>query len=62
MLEFLIDNIFVTFDGRVFQQTDDMPIGTSCPLIFDLFLYSCGGFSWNTIRNYTDPLISSSAI
>ena len=37
MLEFLIDNIFVMFGGRVFQQT----VGTICaPLLADLFFYS----------------------
>ena len=37
MLEFLIDNIFVMFSGRVFQQA----VGTSCALLLaDLFLYS----------------------
>jgi cystathionine beta-lyase/cystathionine gamma-synthase len=41
MLEFLIDNIFVIFGGRVFQQTVGMPMGTNCiPLLADLFLYS----------------------
>ena len=41
MLEFLIDNIFVIFVGRVFQQTVGIPIGTNCaPLLADLFLYS----------------------
>ena len=41
MLEFLIDNIFVIFGGRVFQQTVGLPIGTKCaPLLADLFLYS----------------------
>jgi hypothetical protein len=40
MLEFLIDNIFVIFGGRVFQQTFDIPIGTNCDrLLADLFLY-----------------------
>jgi len=39
MLELLIDNIFVIFGGRVFQQTVGM--GTNCaPLLADLFLYS----------------------
>ena len=42
MLEFLIDNIFAMFGGRVFQQTVGMPMGTNCiPLLADLFLYSC---------------------
>ena len=41
MLEFLIDNIFVIFGGRVFQQTVGMPMGTNCaPLPTDWFLYS----------------------
>ena len=41
MLEFLIENIFVIFGGRVFQQTFGIPIGTNCaPLLADLFLYS----------------------
>ena len=40
MLDFLIDNIFVTFGGRVFQQTVGIPIKTNCaPLLADLFLY-----------------------
>ena len=40
MLDFLIDNIFVTFGGRVFQQTIGIPMGTNCaPLLVDLFLY-----------------------
>jgi hypothetical protein len=41
MLEFLIDNIFVMLDGRVFQQTVSIPMGINCAsLLFDLFLYS----------------------
>ena len=41
MLDFLIDNIFIMFLGRVFQQTVGIPMGTSCaPLHADLFLYS----------------------
>ena len=40
-LNFLIDNIFVVFVGRVFQQTIGIPMGTNCaPLLADLFLYS----------------------
>ena len=34
MLEFLIDNIFVIFGGRVFQQIVGIPMGTICaPLL-----------------------------
>ena len=40
MLDFLIDNIFVTFGGGVFQQTVGIPMGTNCArLLADLFLY-----------------------
>ena len=41
MIDFLIDNIFVNFGGRIFQQTIGIPMGTNCaPLLADLFLYS----------------------
>jgi hypothetical protein len=68
MLEFLIDNIFVIFGGRVFQQTVDIPMGINCaPLLVDLFPYSyeayfIQGFSRKTKRSKPDPLISCSAI
>ena len=37
MLDFLIDNIFVTFGGRVFQRTIGISMGTNCAL----FLSTC---------------------
>jgi hypothetical protein len=38
---FLIDNIFVSFGGTLFQQVVGIPMGTNCaPLLADLFLYS----------------------
>ena len=41
MLEFLVDNIFVVFAEKVFQQTVGIPMGTNCaPLLADIFLYS----------------------
>jgi hypothetical protein len=41
MLEFLIDNIFVSFGGTLFQQVVGIPMGTICaPLLADLLLYS----------------------
>ena len=41
MLEFQVDNIFVVFGGKIFQQIDGIPIGTNCALLlFDIFLYS----------------------
>ena len=40
MLEFL-DNIFVVFGGKVFQQIVGIPMGTNCaPLLAGIFLYS----------------------
>ena len=41
MTEFLIDNIFVQFGGRLFQQVVGILMETNCaPLLADLFLYS----------------------
>ena len=41
MLEVLIDNIFVSFGGTLFQQVVGIPMGTNCAtLLADLFLYS----------------------
>ena len=38
---FFIDNIFVEFGRRIFQQTVGIPMVTNCaPLLADLFLYS----------------------
>ena len=41
MLEFLVDNIFVVFAGKVFKQTVGIPMGTDyAPLLTDIFMYS----------------------
>ena len=41
IIEFLIDNIFVQFGGRLFCQVIGILMGTNCaPLLADLFLYS----------------------
>jgi len=41
MINFLIDNIFVEFGGRIFQQTVGIPMRTNCaPVLADLFLHS----------------------
>ena len=41
MLKFCIDNIFVMFSGRVFQQTVGIPMVINGALLLtDLFLYS----------------------
>ena len=43
MLEFLVDNIFVIFAGKIFQQIIGIPMGTNgAPLLADIFLYSYG--------------------
>ena len=40
MLDFLVDNIFVVFGGKVFQQKVGIPMGTNCaPLLADIFMY-----------------------
>ena len=40
-LVILIDNIFVSFGGILFQQVVGIPMGTNCaPLLAELFLYS----------------------
>jgi hypothetical protein len=53
MLEFLIDNIFVSFGGALLQQVVGIPMGTNCaPLLTDLFLYSCESeFLQNRVKN-----------
>ena len=39
MLEFLIDNKFVIFGGRVFQQIVGIPMGRNCsPLLAELLI------------------------
>jgi hypothetical protein len=40
-INLLIDNIFVSFGGTLFQQVVGIPMVTNCaPLLADLFLYS----------------------
>ena len=41
MLEFLVDNIFMVFVGKVFQQIVGIPMETNCvPFLADIYLYS----------------------
>ena len=41
MLEFLIDNMLVSFGGTLFQLVVGISMGTNCaPLLVDLVLYS----------------------
>jgi hypothetical protein len=74
MLEFLIDNIFVSFGGILFQQVVGIPMGTNCaPLLADLFLFSCQseflqklvkdkkiyeGIAFNFTYRYIDDVLS----
>ena len=52
MLEFLINNIFVSFGGTLFQQVVGIPMGTNCaPLLADLFLYSWVGVSSKFVKD-----------
>ena len=41
MIEFLVDNIYVRFGGKLFRQMVGIPMRTNCvPLLADLFFYS----------------------
>ena len=41
MFEFLVDNIFVVFAGKVFQQIIGIPMSTNCaPVLAEIFPYS----------------------
>ena len=41
MLEYIIDNIFLEFGGRIFQQTNGISMGTNCALLLaNLFSHS----------------------
>ena len=41
MLEFLVDNTFMVFGGKIFKQKVGIPMGTNCaPLLAEIFLYS----------------------
>jgi hypothetical protein len=57
MLGFLIDNIFVLFGVRVFQQRFGIPMGTNCaPLLTDVLQHNyeadfLQGFLKNKDRN-----------
>jgi hypothetical protein len=42
MLEFLIDNIFVSFGGALFQQVVGIPMGTNCVPVS--LISSSGGY------------------
>ena len=75
-LEFLLDTIFVVFDGQIFQQMIGIPMGTNyVSLLADLFLYSSEADfiqgllksgkkqvaqSFNFTYRYTDDVLSLS--
>ena len=41
-MNWLLDNIYVTFGDKVFRQVIGIPMGTDCaPFLANLFLYSC---------------------
>ena len=63
MIEFLVDNIHVRFDGQLFRQMVGIPMGTNCaPPLADLFLYSYENEFLDKLINlsyrYIDDLIS----
>ena len=56
MIEFLIDNIFVQFGGRLFLLVIGIPMGTNCaPLLADLFLL----FLYSYEYEFLDSMIKS---
>ena len=40
MLEFLVDNIFVVFAGKVFQQIVGIPMETNCALFKPIYFFT----------------------
>ena len=44
MLEFLIDNIFVSFGGILFQQVVGIPMGTNCAPLLDFYIHMSRSF------------------
>jgi hypothetical protein len=57
LLNWLIDNIFVTFGDKVFRQKIGIPMGTDCaPFLANLFLYSYE-YEWidkqRRLKNYS---------
>ena len=39
-LVYLLDNIFIRFETKLYRQTTGIPMGTNCaPLVRDLFLF-----------------------
>jgi len=40
MISFLIDNIFVEFGGRIFQQTVSIPMGLTVHLFLPIYFYT----------------------
>ena len=42
-LHYLLDNIFIRFDSKLYRQIVGIPMGTNCvPLVADLFLFFYG--------------------
>ena len=62
MIEFLVDNIYVTFGGHLFRQMVGIPMGTNCaPILADLFLYSYENeFLDKLIKKAKESLLESS--
>jgi len=61
IINFLIDNIFIEYGGRIFQQTVGIPMGTNCaPLLADLFLHTYeAGFVQELLRKGEKTLAQS---
>ena len=58
MLNFLVDNIFVVFAGKVFQLIIGISMGTNCaPLLAVIFLYSYEAKRHILVRSCMSPII-----
>ena len=51
MLEYSIDNIFVEFGGRIFQQTIGIPMGTNCAPLLPTCFYTRMRWSLNKVSS-----------
>ena len=58
-VKFLINNLFVFFGGRVFQQTVGIPMSKNCvPLLAHLFIYSYeADFIQGFLKKYEKKLV-----
>ena len=58
-LTFLLDNIFIRFDTKLYRQVVGIPMGTNCaPLVADLYLFCFVDDILNINTVYFDNMVS----